>query len=103
MTRWAMCWVRGPSSRAGRILVQGSMASQRKTHLFGTAEAGAQFVQLEMREVGAEEEPLVQDLCVLTSTSQPGGDGGLTVAEDAFGGGRIQSFGQRREHHCDLL
>ena len=31
------------------------------------------------------------------------GDGGLTGAEDAFGGGRIQSFGQRREHHGDLL
>jgi len=31
------------------------------------------------------------------------GDGGLTVAEDAWGFGRIQSFGQRREHHGDLL
>ena len=30
-------------------------------------------------------------------------DGGLTGAEDAWGSGRIQSFGQRREHHCDLL
>jgi len=35
------------------------MASQRKTHWFGTAEAGAQFVQLEVREVEMEEEVLV--------------------------------------------
>ena len=45
----------------------------------------------------------MEELSVLACPSEPGGDGGLTVAEDAFGGGRIQSFGQRREHHCDLL
>ena len=51
-------------------------------HLFGTAEAGAQFVQLEVREVEMEEEALVQGLCVLASTGQPGSDGGVSKAED---------------------
>jgi hypothetical protein len=40
---------------------------------------------------------------VLASTSQPGGDSRLTIAEDSFRRGRIEPFGQRREHHGDLL
>jgi hypothetical protein len=40
------------------------------------------------------EEALVQGLCVLTSTSQPRGDGGLPVAKDTLGGGSVQSFSQ---------
>jgi hypothetical protein len=31
------------------------------------------------------------------------GDGGLAVAEDPLGGGWIQPFDERRQHHCDLL
>lgn len=45
----------------------------------------------------------MEDLCVLASTSQPGDDGRLPVAEDPLSGGRVQSFGQRREHYGDLL
>jgi len=30
-------------------------------------------------------------------------DGGLLITEDPFGGGSVQSFGQRRQHHGDLL
>ena len=45
----------------------------------------------------------MQGLRVLASTGQPGGDGGLTVAKDPLGGGRIQLFGRCREHHGDLL
>ena len=44
----------------------------------------------------------MQGLCVLASARQPGGNGGLTVAEDALSGRRIQSFGERRQHRCDL-
>src|SRR5260370_34458023 len=36
-------------------------------------------------------------------TSQAGGDGRLSVVKDPFGSGRVQPFGQRREHDCDLL
>ena len=72
-------------------------------HLFGTAQPGSEFVQLQVREVQMAEEALVQRLSVLASASQPGGDGRLPVAEDPLGGGRVQSFGQRREHHDDLL
>jgi hypothetical protein len=69
-------------------------------HVFGTAEAGAQFVQL---EVQLEGEPLVQSVRVYTCTSEPGGDGGLSVAEHTPGSGRIQPFGQRREQHCNVM
>src|SRR5512133_1629695 len=44
----------------------------------------------------------MQGLRVLASARQPGGNGGLTVAEDSLSGRRIQSFGERRQHHCDL-
>ena len=45
----------------------------------------------------------MEELCVLASASEPPGDGGLTVAEDPFSRGSIQSFSQRSEHHGDLL
>ena len=41
-------------------------------HLFGAAEPGAQFVQLEVREVEMAEEALVRGLRVLASTGQKG-------------------------------
>jgi hypothetical protein len=72
MSRGAMCCVRGPNWRTGRILVQGSMASQRKTHVFGTAQPRAQFVQLEVREGEMEKEALVQSVRVSTCTSEKG-------------------------------
>jgi hypothetical protein len=49
------------------------------------------------------EGPLVQDLCMFPSASQPGGDRGLSVAEDTLSGGRVQPFGQHRQYHCDLV
>ena len=48
------------------------------------------------------EEALVQRLSVLTCTSEPPRNSGLSVAEDPFSRGRIQSFSQRRQHHGDL-
>ncbi len=72
-------------------------------HLCIAAEPCSQFVQLEVWELKMAEGAFVQDLRVLASTSQPGGDGGLSVAEDPLGGGSIQPFGQRRQHHCDLV
>ena len=48
-------------------------------------------------------EAFVQGLCMFPSTSQPGGDGRLSVVEDPFGSRRAGPFGQRREHDCDLL
>ncbi len=49
-----------------------------------------------------DEEVLVQGLCVPACTSEPRRDGGLAIAEDPFGGGSVQPFGQSREHHSDL-
>jgi hypothetical protein len=67
-------------------------------HLCGAAEPGAQFVQLQVWEVELAEEAFVQGLGMFPSASQPGGDGGLSVAEDPLGSGRIQPFSQRRQH-----
>ncbi|MFL5665262.1 MAG: hypothetical protein ACJ8BW_28540 [Ktedonobacteraceae bacterium] len=39
-----------------------------------------------------EEEALVQGLCVLASTGQPGGERGLSITEDPLGDGRVQAF-----------
>ncbi len=93
----------GTQLEDGKNLGAGINGQPEPEHLFGTAEAGAQFVQLEVREVEMEEEALVQSVRVYTCTSEPGGDSGLTIAEDPFGGGRIQPFSQGREHHGDLL
>ena len=41
-------------------------------HVFGTAQASAQFVHLEVREGETEEEPLVQRVRVSTCTSEKG-------------------------------
>jgi hypothetical protein len=60
-------------------------------------------VQLQVWEVQMAEEALVQGVRVLASTGQPGGDGGLSKAEDPFGSRRIQPFGQCREHDGDLV
>jgi hypothetical protein len=49
------------------------------------------------------EGPLVQDLCMFPSASQPGSDRGLSVAEDTSSIGRVQPFGQRRQYHRDLV
>src|SRR5260221_1993301 len=49
------------------------------------------------------ERPLAQRLSVLPSASEPCGDGGLPAAEDSFGRRWVQPFGQRREHHGDLV
>jgi len=53
--------------------------------------------------VQVAEGALMEELSVPACASEPRGDGGLTVAEDPFGGGSIQSFGQRREHHGNLM
>ncbi len=71
----------------------GEGIDRQPEHLLGAAEPGAQFIQLQMREPEDAESALVQRLSVLASTSQPGGDGRLPVAEDPFGGGRVEPFG----------
>jgi hypothetical protein len=67
------------------------------------AQPGAQFVQLEIGKLEMTEKVLVEGVSVLPSAGQPGGDGRLMVAEDPFGRGRIQPFGECREHRCDLV
>ena len=103
MSRWAMFCVRGPSSSTGRIFVQGIDGQPQPEHLCSAAQPGAQFVQLEVGDVEVAEAALMEDLSMLSCTSEPGGDGRLTIAEDPLGGGSVQPFGQRGEHHGDLM
>ena len=44
----------------------------------------------------------MQDLRVLASTSQPSGDGSLSVAENPFDSRWVQPFSQRRQDHADV-
>jgi len=67
------------------------------------AQPGSEFVQLEMRNVQVAEGTLVQDLSMLASTSQPGGDGRLSIAEDPWSLGSVQSFGKCSEHHGNFM
>ena len=69
-----MCHVlrAGTQLEDGKKLGAGIDGKPEPERLFGAAEAGAQFVQLEVREVEMEEEPLVQSVCVLTSPEQKG-------------------------------
>jgi hypothetical protein len=72
-------------------------------HLCGAAQPRAEFVQLEVRDLQVAEATLMEVLSVASCASEPRRDGGLTITEDPFGGGWVQTFGQRREHHGDLL
>ena len=71
--------------------------------LCSAAELCWQFVQLEVWEVEMAEGSFVQRLSVLACPSKSPHNRGLSKTEDPFGGGRIEPFGQRREHHGDLV
>jgi hypothetical protein len=84
-------------------LVRGSIAIHRKTHVLSAAEAGAQFIHLEVREVQMAEEVHMQGVCmhglpaterrVLVACRKP------KTREAAEGSSPSES---RREHHGDL-
>jgi hypothetical protein len=87
----------------GKNLRTGVNRQPQPQHVCVAAEPRPQFVQLDIRKVEMTEKVLVEALSVVPSAGQPRGDGGLAVAEDPFGRGSIQSFGQGREHHGDLV
>jgi len=93
----------GAEMEDGKNLRAGVDGQPQPQHLFVAAQPGSQFIQLEVRELEIAEGALVQGLRMLASARQPGGDGGLSVAEDTLGSGRVQPFGERRQHHPDLL
>jgi len=66
-----------------------------------TPQPSAQFVELHMRQVEALEVVVVQRRAVHAGPGQPGGNGGMAVAEHPHGRSNIQSFRQRRQHFCD--
>ncbi len=87
----------------GKNLCAGVDGQPQPEHVLIAAQPGTQLIQLEVRELEVAERVLVQGLCVLASSRHPGGDSGMTVAEDTFSGGRIQPFRQRSQHHCDYM
>ena len=86
----------------GNDLREGVDGQPQPQDLLIAAQPGSQLVQLEVRKLEVGEAAPMQGLCMLASASQPGGDGGLSVAEDPLGSRRVQSFGERRQHHGDL-
>ena len=79
----SMCHVVcGDPDEHGQYLGERIDSQPQPEHLSGAAQPGSQFIQLDMRELEIGEEAPVQGLCMLPSASQPGGDGGLTIAED---------------------
>ena len=91
-----MCHVLGAGTQLknGKNLSAGVDGEPEPQHLCGAAEPRAQLVQLQVRKVEVTEAVLVQRLCMFASTSQPGGDGGLAVAEDPLGGGWVEPFSE---------
>ena len=70
--------------------------------LLRTPQPSAQFVQLEVREAQiARCERSFKFCACKVCRRQPGGDRDITIAEDPLGGGRIQPFGERRQHDGD--
>ena len=93
----------GAELKHGNDLREGVDGQPQPQHVCGAAQPGAQFVQLQVWELEVGEAAPMQGLSVLTSAGQPGSDGRLPIAEDPLGGGRIQPFGERRQHHFDLV
>jgi hypothetical protein len=58
-------------------------------HVLRAAQAGTQFIQLEVRERELGEDALMQGLCMPASAREPGGAGGLPLAENPFGRARV--------------
>jgi hypothetical protein len=84
-------------------LGEGINGQPEPQHLFGAAQPGAQFVQLEVRKPEGAKEALVSRLSVRARARQPRGDGGLSIAENPRGRRWVQPTGSSRQHHGDLL
>jgi hypothetical protein len=81
----------------------GARIDGQPEHLAMAAQPGANFIQLQVREVQVAEAALMEELSVLACPREPPRDGRLTVTKDAFGRGWVEPFGQRREDHGDLV
>ena len=78
-------------------------ARGRKVRIIHHQVGQYQFVQLEVWDMQSAKEAIVQRLSVQTCASEPGSDGGLSKAKDTLSSRRIQPFGERSQHHCDLM
>src|SRR5215467_7758620 len=80
MTVCADSCVRGPTCKPGRIFERGSIASQSQSTCFWLRSRVRSSSKQQVWEVQMAEGAVVQDLCVLSCTSEPGGDGRLSDA-----------------------
>jgi hypothetical protein len=86
------------------IAREGVDGQPQPEHVWGAAQPGAQFVQLQVREPEVARCERSCKVCACSpARDRKAGDGGLTVAEDPCCGGRVQPTGSRRQHHPDVL
>src|SRR5262249_993538 len=67
-------------------------------YLSTVAEPGTQFIELDVRQVQALENAVVEHGSVLPSSSQPGGDCGVALAKDPYRRRDIHPFCERSQH-----
>jgi len=67
------------------------------------AEPGAQFIELDVRQMQALENAVVEHGSVLPSAGQPGGDCGMAVAKDPYCRRDIHPFCERSQHLRNTL
>ena len=76
----------GTQLEDGQKLGAGINRQPEPLHLCMAAQAGAEFVQLHVREVEVAEGAFLQALRMQARTCQPPRDGGLTAAKDSLRG-----------------
>ena len=102
-TRCAVFCVREPRWSAGRSLVQGSIASHTRSTCFELRSRVRSSSRCRFGRWRRRKERSCKSCACSPARVRKAGDGGLSKAEDPLGGGRIEPFGQRREHYGDLV
>ena len=103
MTLCAAFCVRGPRYSTGRSFVQGSMASQSHSSWVELRSLVRSSSSWRCGRWRWQKKRSCKVCACSPARVRKARDGGLSVAKDPFGSGRVQPFGQRREHHGDLL
>ena len=75
----------GTELEDGKKLRRGVETQPKPLHLRMAAQPRAQFIQLDMREPEMGEETFMQGVCMRACARQPGGDRGLSKAENSRG------------------
>lgn len=91
----------GPSWSTGRSFVQGSRAIHSHTTWFELRRLVRSSSSCRCGSQRGRKQRSCQVWACSPARVRKAGEGRLPRAEDPFGGGSVQPFGQRREPHCD--